>query len=680
MTKIRVILGVIFSIPLDTVFFYSATDDEVENVAIGKRVEVEFGRRKVVGFICKIDYETQKYDLEKTKPILKIIDEKTLLTDDLFELANQMAKYYCCSLGEALWAISPKALAPKRFVVRNYLQENIMSDDFLLPNEEQKTAIDAIQNSILNKKNDVFLLDGVAGSGKTEVYMHCIKTALSHGKDSIFLVPEISLTPQTLFRLKARFGDLVEVFHSQMTETHKFLIWQKILRGEIKILLGPRSSIFAPFKNLGLIVIDEEHDDSYKQEQKPSYDARKVAEFRAKKNKAVVILGSATPSIETFYRKEQNEIKYLKLSRKISYFTPEIETDSRRNEITIIDMKQEFLRKNFSIISNFLKAKITEKLEKKEQVLLFLNRRGESTFVSCRKCGFVFKCSNCDVSLVYHGDKDKLICHYCGFTRENAKICPKCNSPYIKYFGVAIQKVESEIKKLFPNANVARLDRDISEKTGKIFEIYSDFKTQKIDILIGTQIIAKGLDFENLGLVGVISSDTTLNLSDFRANERTFSLLTQLIGRAGRRSKRGQAVIQTYYPEHYAILDAAKQNYLDFYTRELEWRKELLYPPFSSLVLIVLRGKDDEITKNGALEIFENLKQIQDDNIEFLGPYQPDIVKKYNNFRWQILVKIFSFCKNEKISYNNRIFEIVKNYKPKKATKISITIDPVNMN
>jgi primosomal protein N' (replication factor Y) (superfamily II helicase) len=472
------------------------------------------------------------------------------------------------------------------------------------------------------------------------------------------------------------------------------LVLSKILSGEIKILLGARSAIFAPFRNLGLIIIDEEQEDSYKQEQKPSYDARRIADWRAKLNNATLVFGSATPSIETFFmsQNENDDCKVLELPYKASEISEnDSEIKINRNEIAIIDMKVELLKKNFSVISEYLRKEIEKRLDKKEQILLFLNRRGDSTFVFCRKCGFVMKCPHCNVSLVYHSDNEKLQCHYCGYSVDNVSECPSCKSKYIKYFGNAIQKVEKEIKKIFPYAKVARLDKDISSQDrGYNFDIYKLFKNKKIDILIGTQMIAKGFDFENLSLVGVISADTALNLADFRASEKTFNLLVQVIGRAGRKNK-GLGIIQTYYPENYAILNAKNLNYLDFYKQEIQWRKELNYPPFSKIILITFRGKNNELVEKEISNLYDILISdtlLKDnDELDILGVYQPTIIKKYDNFRWQILIKIKILKKDEDSQLNNycqKVYELVKlsknlNTLESKNIKVSVTVDPTQM-
>ncbi len=745
------IVGVVFPIPLDKIFDYIVPSKFAEQIEIGKRVRVEFGKRKLTGIIYKIYNETEYFNfeqhscpsvfsscnserneeskninLEKLKPILKVVDKQNFFSKEMLVVAEKIKSYYLCSIGESLWAFLPKNASTKKIEIENFFESddasNYYSKEFLIPNIFQQKAINAINESILKnaeveKENELsisfrqgdkittagmtekvetsnFLLFGVAGSGKTEVFLNSIKTALEIGKDVIYLVPEISLTPQTLIRLKARFGDKVGVLHSQMLESQRFLVLSKILSGEIKILLGARSAIFAPFRNLGLIIIDEEQEDSYKQEQKPSYDARRIATWRAKLNNATLVFGSATPSIETFFmsQNENDDCKVLELPYKASEISEnDSEIKINRNEIAIIDMKVELLKKNFSVISEYLRKEIEKRLDKKEQILLFLNRRGDSTFVFCRKCGFVMKCPHCNVSLVYHSDNEKLQCHYCGYSVDNVSECPSCKSKYIKYFGNAIQKVEKEIKKIFPYAKVARLDKDISSQDrGYNFDIYKLFKNKKIDILIGTQMIAKGFDFENLSLVGVISADTALNLADFRASEKTFNLLVQVIGRAGRKNK-GLGIIQTYYPENYAILNAKNLNYLDFYKQEIQWRKELNYPPFSKIILITFRGKNNELVEKEISNLYDILISdtlLKDnDELDILGVYQPTIIKKYDNFRWQILIKIKILKKDEDSQLNNycqKVYELVKlsknlNTLESKNIKVSVTVDPTQM-
>ncbi|MCP4481492.1 MAG: primosomal protein N' [bacterium] len=669
--KIQKIISVAFPIPVQTIFSYLASN----NVMVGSRVKVLLGTKETIGVVVptlEISGVPQplsaSLETKNLKPIIEILDKEPLITKELFDLAVWMHRYYFCSLGEALWGILPKKWQASNRKLKDPFDYPTKSQNFLKPTKYQQLAIDKIKTTVSDHKYQKFLLNGVAGSGKTEVYLHAIKAVLEINKTAIYLVPEIALTPQTLNRLKARFGDIVGVLHSQMTARARFLIWQRIKKGDIKILLGPRSAVFAPFQNLGVIIIDEEHDDSYKQDSKPNYDAREVAQWRAKFHKILLITGTATPSIEMFYHyQKQDDLEIIDMPKKIA--------SNQRVEVTAIDMREELKRKNFSVLSKYLEKKIMEKLIKKEQTLLFLNRRGEATYVFCRECGFVMQCPNCDVSLVYHGDKEKLLCHYCGYSRDNVKVCPNCQSKYIKYFGSAIQKVEKYIRKVFPEAKIARLDRDISAKKDQLFNIYNNFNEGKIDILIGTQIIAKGLDFPNLTLVGVISTDTALNLPDFRANERTFDILLQVIGRAGRRDKKGEAILQTYYPNHYAIESVKRLDYQTFYNQEIAWRDELKYPPFSRLVLITLRGGDEKVVEKESIRLFDCFQVVEgSSNFEIIGPFEPSILKKYNNYRRQILIKMFKHDENL-----DEILRSILNMRLNKKVKINLMVNPVAM-
>jgi len=403
--------------------------------------------------------------------------------------------------------------------------------------DEQKSVLYDINTACEDEEFHEFLLYGVTGSGKTEVFMQAVSSCIKKGKQAIVLVPEISLTPQTVGRFKARFGDEVAVFHSGLSQGEKFDQWKKMREGLCKVVVGARSAVFAPFKNLGIIVIDEEHSDTYKSEMAPRYDAREIAAYRAKQNNCVLLLASATPRIEDYYNAENDKLTMLKMEKRYN--------NNNMPEIIVTDMRKELKDGNKSMFSRRLHEEIKKNLENGEQTILFLNRRGFSTFVSCRECGFVAKCPNCNISLTYHKADDSLRCHYCGYETQNYRVCPDCESHYIRYFGGGTQRVEEEVRKLFPTASVIRMDIDTTGKKQSHEEILSRFENEKIDILIGTQMVSKGLDFENVTLVGVISADTMLNVDDFRSSERTFGILEQVTGRAGRGGKKGRAVVQT---------------------------------------------------------------------------------------------------------------------------------------
>ena len=426
---------------------------------------------------------------------------------------------------------------------------------------EQSAAIKPILTSLSLKEHEVFLLYGVTGSGKTEIYLQSIQRVLEDGREGIVLVPEISLTPQMVNRFKGRFGDQVAVLHSGLSVGEKYDEWRKIQRKEVKVVVGARSAVFAPFENLGIIIIDEEHETSYKQEDNPRYHARDVAIERAKKHQCPVVLGSATPSLESFARAEKEVYHLLTLSKRMN--------DHDLPAVKIVDMREELREGNRSMFSRDLFEKIQDRLIKKEQTVLFLNKRGHSSFVMCRDCGYVVQCPNCDISLTYHRYNQQMKCHYCGYESGVPNTCPECESDHIRYFGTGTQKVEEELGKIFPEAKVIRMDVDTTSRKGSHEKLLTEFQEGHADILLGTQMIAKGLDFPNITLVGVLSADTMLHLPDFRSSEKTFQLLTQVSGRAGRHELAGEVVIQTYSPEHYSIELAGEQDYDRFYQHEM---------------------------------------------------------------------------------------------------------------
>ena len=493
-----------------------------------------------------------------------------------------------------------------------------------------------ILTAIEQNSQQTFLLHGVTGSGKTEVYMQAMAEVLKRGKRAIVLVPEIALTPQTVTRFSARFGRRITVLHSQLSPGERYDQWQRVKSGEVDIVVGPRSAIFAPVENLGLIVIDEEHETTYKQDEPPPrYHAREVAIKRAELVNCVVILGSATPSLESYYKATQGEYRLLNLKNRVDNIAmPPVE---------IIDMRVELKQKNNrSIFSEHLHDAIEERLALGQQVILFLNRRGFSTYVFCRECGHVEQCERCSISLTYHFDTKLMVCHHCNRECPPPKECPDCFSPYIRYLGLGTQKVEMEIQKAFPTARVARMDTDTTTRKGAHKNILDAFKNGEFDILVGTQMIAKGLDFPNITLVGVINADTALNLPDFRSGERSFNLLTQVAGRSGRSALGGNVIIQTYNPDHYSIQSAQEHDYHRFYQEEIALRASLLYPPFSHAASILLRGEDESLVIQAANllnEQMEMLKEAQFPEVKIRGPAPAPLAKIKNRYRWHFLLR-----------------------------------------
>jgi len=539
----------------------------------------------------------------------------------------------------------------------------------------QRKVFDRVISSFHGEDiNNKFLIHGVTGSGKTEIYLQLVEETIKKGKEAIILVPEISLTPQTIDRFVGRFGDLVAVLHSKLSYGERFDEWRRIKEGKVKIVVGARSAVFAPFKNLGIIIIDEEHEATYKSSQNPKYNTIEVAAKRVDIEKAFLIMGSATPSLETYYNSLNGNFKLLELQERINQFS--------LPEVTVVDMREELNNGNKSIFSKDLYESIDENLNNGKQTILFLNRRGFSTFVSCRNCGYVVKCNSCDISMTYHRNMNKLRCHYCGLAISPPNICPVCKSNYIKYFGIGTEKVEELTKELFPQARIVRMDMDTTTGKGSHESILEDMKKGKIDILIGTQMISKGLDFENVTLVGIIAADTTLNLPDFRSPERAFQLVTQVAGRAGRGDYNGKVILQTYNPEHYSIKFSKDHDYKSFYNTEIALRKEFLYPPFLDLISLLIYGEDNNKVASVATEVYnlfvEGAKWIDKETINnyIIGPYPAPLEKIKNNFRWQIIIK----SKKENI---NSLKSLVKRvcinneYKLKIGdVKFSIDIDP----
>lgn len=512
-----------------------------------------------------------------------------------------------------------------------YENRSFKQTEPLLLTENQQTAIAPILNSIEDKSHDVFLLYGVTGSGKTEIYLQSIQNVIKEGREAIVLVPEIALTPQMVNRFKGRFGEQVAVMHSGLSAGEKYDEWRKIQRKEVKVVVGARSAIFAPFENIGIIIIDEEHETSYKQEEMPRYHARDVAIERARKYQCPVVLGSATPSLESFARAQKGVYKLLSLPTRMN--------NQELPAVEIIDMREELREGNRSMFSRKLFEKLKVRLERKEQTVLFLNKRGHSSFVMCRDCGYVMNCPNCDISLTYHRVIEQMKCHYCGYESYVPKNCPECSSDYIRYFGTGTQKVEDELVKILPEARVIRMDVDTTGRKGAHERLLKDFQDGKADILLGTQMIAKGLDFPNITLVGVLSADTMLHLPDFRSSEKTFQLLTQVSGRAGRHKLPGEVIIQTYTPEHYSIELAGTQDYDRFYNREMMVRKTHLYPPFYYLALITVSHEELMTVVSTTEKIVSYVRSRISNQAVVLGPAASPIPRINNRYRYHCLIK-----------------------------------------
>lgn len=509
--------------------------------------------------------------------------------------------------------------------------EGIEASQPLELNPEQRQARDAVVSAI-GSHQPPFLLQGITGSGKTEVYLQIIQGALDKGKTAILLVPEISLTPQMTERFIARFGDKVAILHSGLSNGEKYDEWRKVERGDAQVVVGARSAIFAPLKNLGVMIIDEEHEATYKQDSNPRYHAREVAILRAQYNQAALVLGSATPSLESRARAGKGVYQHLRLTQRANPL-------ATIPEVQLIDFRDYIGQNETSNFTPPLLDAIQDRLAKKEQVVLMLNRRGYSSFVMCRECGTVDTCPNCDISLTLHMDTKTMNCHYCGFSKDIPHVCPNCKSSSIRYYGTGTQKAYDELAELFPQARILRMDVDTTRKKGSHQALLDQFGRGEADILLGTQMIAKGLDFPNVTLVGVLNADTALNLPDFRSSERTFQLLTQVAGRAGRAEKAGQVLIQSYNPQHYAIRFAKDQDYEGFYTYEMGIRRQLGYPPYYFTIGITLSHKKEEEVVKRAYEVMNILRSGLSENSNILGPTPKPIARTHNLYHYQILIK-----------------------------------------
>ena len=536
--------------------------------------------------------------------------------------------------------------------------------------DEQEIAYRSVEKAIEEIRFEEFLLYGVTGSGKTEIYMQLIEKIIKQEKSAILLVPEISLTPQMLDRFIGRFGkEQIAVLHSKLSIGERHDEWEKIKQEKAKIIIGARSAIFAPVKNLGIIIIDEEHDSSYKSESNPRYNAKEIAEQICMQNKIPLLLGSATPDINSYYRTNK-DITLLKLTKRAN--------KSNLPKVQIVDLKKELATGNKSMLSFSLYEEMRENLKNKKQTLLFLNRRGYSTFIMCRECGYTMKCPNCNISLTYHSFQNRLKCHYCGHEESIVKICPSCKSDKIRYFGTGTQKLEQEVKKIFPEATTIRMDVDTVTKKNSHEEILNKFKNENIDILIGTQMVVKGHHFPKVTLVGVIAADSSLNIDDYRANERTFQILTQVAGRAGRENLPGKVIIQTYNPENFAIELSKKQDYEAFYKTEITLRKQLNYPPFCDIIVIGITGENQEEISKKSVEI-QNIfkKNLNKYNINVFMPMPAPIDKINNKYRWRIIAK--GQITNEIIIIINKCMQKIYEKGITKKLNISIDINPNNM-
>lgn len=533
---------------------------------------------------------------------------------------------------------------------------------------EQREAAERVLSAVRNEEQKNFLLYGITGSGKTEVYLEIVEGVVRAGKQAIVLIPEIALTYQTVIRFYKRFGDRVSIVNSRLSAGEKYDQFEKAQKGLIDVMIGPRSALFTPFPNIGAIIIDEEHESSYKSENMPKYHAREVALFLAECHKACVVLGSATPSLEAYYMVQKGEMELLKLTKRL--------TGNTLPNVAVVDLREELRMGNRSIFSDRLATLMKDRLEKGEQMMLFLNRRGYAGFISCRACGKVMKCPHCDVSLSQHG-KNRLVCHYCGYERDIPPVCPECGSKYLLGFKAGTQQVEEAVKKMFPTARTLRMDADTTRKKESYDEILSSFMNEEADVLIGTQMIVKGHDFPKVTLVGILAADLSLNGNDYRAAERTFDLLTQAAGRAGRGESAGEVVIQTYQPEHYSIVHAAKQDYEAFYKEEISYRDFLLYPPVGHMMAVQIQSPDEQKAQSLANRLKQaSLGFCKEHEILAIGPSTAPIAKIKDIYR-QVL-----YYKQEDLKELIKVRELLEEFLEKegKGTElVYFDYDPVNV-
>ena len=689
---------------LNKTFIYKVPDALKDKISVGMKVYVPFGKTEVFGFVVELKNNNDtEYD---AKEIIRIDNEELVLNKELMDVGAYLSSITLCTLITAYQTMLPSSLKikkqehsydlydeylvltdklkameyickyPRRIAqlktINNILEvgklnkkevsseivkaledNNIVSIEKVSKyriNKDNSEAIkktltkeqESVYRSVLFNKHDTYLLYGVTGSGKTEVYIKWIEKCISEGKTAIMLVPEIGLTTQIAKRFYEAFGSDVAIFHSSLSEGEKYDEYLKILRGEVHVVVGTRSAVFVPLKNLGIIIIDEEDSSSYKQDNNPRYHARDIAIYRGKYNNIPVILGSATPTLESKARADKGVYKLLRLSSRVG--------NAKLPLIHVVDMEPEMKKRNM-IFSEFLQNKIKEKLAKGEQIILLLNRRGFSTYITCSNCGFTYKCPSCDITLTYHKSTNNLICHYCGYQKKRDEMCPECHEASLNYYGLGTEKLEEKIKEFYPTARVVRMDQDTTRNKGMHERIISDFKDYKYDILLGTQMISKGLDFPKVTLVGVINADASLNIPDYRSSEVTYSLLSQVSGRAGRSNMPGEVVIQTFNPDHYVIECVKENNYDKFYLQEMQFRKNLKYPPYYYLVSIKVIGKNyEEIITNA-----KKAKKYLDDNLNkdtiILGPTTASVFKFNNEYRMQTIIKY---------KYDDKLMDVLK--------------------
>lgn len=640
-----------------------------DDISIGQKVLAPFNRGNKLkeAYVFKV-YNELKDDIKGLK-FVDSIDTQVCLTEESLKTCEWMKKRYGIRLIDAVNCFTPAGTVSKIGKLRNPFEDAIGEEqDIKALTGEQAAAVERISSFVRDRKHGIFLLHGVTGSGKTEVYMQTIASSLASGRAAIMLVPEISLTKQIIDRFIGRFGSAsIAVLHSRLSAGERYDEWMRIRNGQVKIVIGARSAVFAPVSNIGVIILDEEHEATYKSDMTPKYDTVEIAIKRVKsqKDKGIVILGSATPSVTSYYRAGEGIYENIALKKRFN--------ETALPTVEIVDMRNEIRSGNKSMFGRRLYSEMKDCLSEGSQVILFLNRRGYSTFISCRECGYVMKCPDCGISLTYHKAKGLAGCHYCGYTEKLPEVCPECGSRYIRHFGAGTEKIEEEARTLFPDYETGRLDLDAIKKKGDLEKVLGRFKVGKTKILVGTQLVAKGLDFENVGLVGVMSADTTLNIPDFRAAERTFQLITQAAGRAGRGDKAGKVVIQTYSPDHYSVAAAVSHNYREFYSTEISVREMMNYPPFTDLIQAVFTADADSDARKGAESALQELADrfSNEDDVNIFAPQALPYFKQ-NGIRYQIIIKS---ARGKRNSYMDALVEIKERLSNDKAYNCSMGID-----
>lgn len=652
-----IFVEVYLDLPLNQTFTYAVPEALKDEVEVGKRVAIPFGRRDTTGYIVACP-QTFSADYQ-LKEIKRVVDKVSLFGQVSIELALWMSRFYLCGTGEALGMMIPGGRRDSSAPALE-IEDDLTISKVELLSDEQQTAID----TILRAEKRMYYLYGVTGSGKSEVFLRCAESMIAEGKQVIYLVPEITLTHQLSRQVANRFPGKVAILHSALTPSQRLREWKKIRSGEVMMAIGARSAVFAPFDRLGMIILDEEHEGSYKGGNTPRYHARQVAQRRCQTEDALLVMGSATPSLEAWnLMKEAKDLIPLTLTKRVG--------GGSLPRLEVVDLKSEQ-----RTLSNRLEGEMRRVLANKKQVILFLNRRGFSYYFHCKSCGYELKCPHCSVSLTYHKHTHGMVCHYCGYHTSTIKVCPECKSLDVGYSGFGTEMVEQEVRSLFPTAKVQRLDTDSAKEKGYVSNTLEQFRKGEIDILLGTQMVAKGLNFPKVELVGIVLADSGMNIPDFRSQERTFSLLMQVGGRAGRYNDRGSVIIQTYHPENPAVQYALNSDVEGFYNLELQVRKETGFPPFSRLVNLVLRGRNQEKVAKQAEVLEELFRAAAPPNRgpELLCSNECPLEKIASNYRYHLLVS-----GKESTKVHHLVSTVLASYTPPSGVYLEVDIDPLQL-